>query len=154
MDPYHFYCPIEVRYGDLDPQGHVNNAKFLTYLEQARVAYFSKLGLWNNHSYMGTGIIVAEIRISYHRPILLGDPIEVGIRTARIGNKSLNMEYSIEHSQTRQIYAKASSIGVAYDYSAGHSIAVPESWRATITVFEGSLLKPGKSDVQSHSPER
>ena len=37
MSAYHFSYPIEVRYGDLDPQGHVNNAKYLTYMEQARV---------------------------------------------------------------------------------------------------------------------
>jgi len=154
MDHYYFYYPIDVRYGDLDPQGHVNNAKFLTYLEQARVAYFTKLGLWNNHSFMGMGIIIAEIRISYHHPIRLGDPIEVGLRTARIGGKSLHMEYSIEHSHTRQIFAKASSIGVAYDYAAGNSIEVPESWRTAITVFEGSLPSPAEPKTPSQSPER
>ena len=139
MDPYHFYYPIEVRYGDLDPQGHVNNAKFLTYMEQARVAYMKELGLWNGGSFLEFGLIVAEIRISYHKPVLFGDPIEVGLRTTRIGNKSLNMEYSIEHSQTRAVFARASSIGVAYDYALGQSIAVPDAWRAAITTYENDL---------------
>lgn len=139
MNQYHFYYPIEVRYGDLDPQGHVNNAKFLTFMEQARVAYVRELGLWSGGSFLGFGLIVAEIRISYHKPVLFGDPIEVGVRTVRIGNKSLSMDYSIEHSQTREVHAKASSIGVTYDYTAGYSIAVPESWRETITAYENTF---------------
>ena len=39
MTDFQILPPIEVRYGDLDPQGHVNNAKHLTYFEQARIAY-------------------------------------------------------------------------------------------------------------------
>ena len=38
MDDFKFHHPIEVRYSDLDPQGHVNNARFLTFFEQARVS--------------------------------------------------------------------------------------------------------------------
>ena len=45
MTHFNFYHPVEVRYGDLDPQGHVNNAKHLTYFEQARIAYMVELGL-------------------------------------------------------------------------------------------------------------
>jgi len=41
MTDFHYYCPIDVRYGDLDPQGHVNNARFLTYFEQAELATLS-----------------------------------------------------------------------------------------------------------------
>ncbi|NOY99067.1 MAG: acyl-CoA thioesterase, partial [Chloroflexi bacterium] len=39
MSDFHFYHPIVVRYGDLDPQGHLNNARYLTYFEQARIHY-------------------------------------------------------------------------------------------------------------------
>ncbi len=37
MTDFRFFHPVEVRYGDLDPQGHLNNAKYLTFFEQARV---------------------------------------------------------------------------------------------------------------------
>ena len=57
MADFRFYHPIEVRYGDLDPQGHVNNARYLTYLEQARICLHPPSGVmgweiilrnWNN----------------------------------------------------------------------------------------------------------
>jgi len=44
MAEFNYYHPIEVRYGDLDPQGHVNNARYLTYFEQARINYIAHLG--------------------------------------------------------------------------------------------------------------
>lgn len=38
MSRFGFYQPIEVRYGDLDPQGHVNNASYLTYIDQDKLS--------------------------------------------------------------------------------------------------------------------
>ena len=65
MDDYHFYHPIEVRYGDLDPQGHVNNAKFLTYFEQARIEYWIKMGFFTkDQSFMEIGVIVADVHLT------------------------------------------------------------------------------------------
>src|SRR5512142_1320449 len=90
MSDYRFYHPIEVRYGDLDPQGHVNNAKHLTYFEQARVAYMIALGLFTrDQSFMKVGIIVADIHITYLAPIRFGQNVRGGVRTAKIGNKSM-----------------------------------------------------------------
>ena len=74
----HFYHPIEVRYGDLDPQGHVNNAKHLTYFEQARIAYLVELGLFTKgQSFMEIGVILADVHITYLAPIYFGEPVKV-----------------------------------------------------------------------------
>ena len=47
MANFRFILPLEVRYADLDPQWHVNNTRYLTYLEQGRMAYLVHLGLWD-----------------------------------------------------------------------------------------------------------
>ncbi len=76
MTDFHFYHSVEVRYGDLDPQGHVNNAKHLTYFEQARIQYWVDLGLFRkDQSFMEIGVIVADIHIAYHAPILWQTPL-------------------------------------------------------------------------------
>ena len=54
---FNFYHPIEVRYADLDPQGHENNARFFSYVEQARVNYVKSLGLWGGGSFLDFGFI-------------------------------------------------------------------------------------------------
>jgi acyl-CoA thioester hydrolase len=137
MPKYRFYYPIEVRYGDLDPQGHVNNAKYLTYLEQTRAQYLSHLGLWDGQNFMEIGIILAEARVTFLAPVLYGQPVRVGACVSRIGNKSIHMRYSIEDAHNGAELATASSVLVAFDYQNSRSIPVPEAWRKAVADFEG-----------------
>ena len=136
MSNFRFFHPIVVRYGDLDPQGHVNNAAFLTYLEHARVAYVRHLGLWDGNSFLEIGIILARIELDYKEPILMTDAVEVGLRTSRLGNKSLDMDYVIRGINTGQVFAEAKTVQVAYDYQKGITIPIKDSWRKTLQDFE------------------
>ena len=138
MSDYRFYHPIEVRYGDLDPQGHVNNAKFLTYFEQARMAYWVKLGLFTkDQSFMELGIILADVHISYRAPVFYGQNIKVGVHVARLGSKSMTWKQNIVDADTGKELANGEVIMVAYDYKEEKSIAVPQEWREKIGAFEG-----------------
>jgi acyl-CoA thioester hydrolase len=136
MPEFRFYHPIEVRYGDLDPQGHLNNAKYLTYIEQARIHYIQHLGLWDGGSFLEIGMILADVHLTFRSPIHFGQPVRVGVRVSRLGNKSLNMEYRLEDASTGQELARGSTVSVAYDYQDGKTIPLPETWRKAITVYE------------------
>ena len=137
MADFRFYHPIEIRYGDLDPQGHVNNAKYLTYFEQARVTYWMDLKLFTkDQSFMELGVILADVHITYLEPIYFGQNIKVGVRVTRLGNKSMTWEQNIVDAGTGRELAKGEVIVVAYDYRAGKTIAVPQEWREKITEFE------------------
>jgi acyl-CoA thioester hydrolase len=138
MSDYHFYHPVEVRYGDLDPQGHVNNAKHLTYFEQARVAYMIGLGLFTrDQSFMKIGVIVADVHITYLAPVYFGQNVKVGVRTARIGNKSMTWEQNVMDADSGKELSKAELVIVTYDYETGKTISVPQEWREKISEFEG-----------------
>ena len=137
MTDFHFYHLIEVRYGDLDPQGHVNNAKFLTYLEQGRVFYLKQLKLWEGGSFMDMGIILADVQLTFRKAIQFGDPIRVGVCVSHIGNKSMTSEYRIEDVRDESEYATGTSVLVAYDYHLKHTVPIPEAWRKAIMQFEG-----------------
>ena len=136
MSKFRFYHPIEVRYGDLDPQGHVNNARYLTYMEQARVKYVRAVGMWDGGSFLHLGMIMADARITFKSPILWGQPIRVGVRIVRLGRKSMDSIYSIEDTQSGQILAEGSSVLVAYDYKSASTIPIPDHWRQIIAEFE------------------
>lgn len=140
MDEFKFYFSIQVRYGDLDPQWHVNNAKFLTYFEQARFGYLVELGLWDGRSFMDLGLIVADVHISYKAPIVLGQKVRVGVRVSKIGNKSLTYACQMEDGETHAILAVAEIIGVSYNYHTHATQPVPEDWRQKITKYEGATL--------------
>ena len=138
MSDFRFYHPVEVRYGDLDPQGHVNNAKHLTYFEQGRVAYMIELGLFTkDQSFMEIGVILADVHLTYLEPIYFGQNIKVGVRVARIGNKSMTWEQSIVDADTGKELSKGEVVIVTYDYKTEKTISVPQEWREKFQVFEG-----------------
>lgn len=138
MSEYRFYHPVEVRYGDLDPQGHLNNAKFLTYFEQARIQYWIQMGFFTkDQSFMEIGVIVADVHLTYLAPVYFGQDIKVGVRVAKLGNKSMTWEQNIVEADTGKELARGELIIVAYDYKDEKTIALPQLWREKIIEFEG-----------------
>jgi len=137
MTQFHFHHPIEVRYGDLDPQGHVNNATHLTYFEQARVAYMIELGLFTkDQSFMEIGVILADVHITYLEPIYFGQKIKVGVHAVKLGNKSMTWEQNIVDVELGKELAKGKVIMVTYDYRLEKTISIPQEWREKISKFE------------------
>ena len=138
MTHFNFYHPIEVRYGDLDPQGHVNNAKHLTYFEQARIAYWIKLGLFTkDQSFMEIGVILADVHLTYLEPIYYGQNIQVGVHVSKLGNKSMTWEQNIVDADTGKELARGEVVVVAYDYRKEETMSIPQEWRERIKKFEG-----------------
>jgi acyl-CoA thioester hydrolase len=137
MLEFRFHAPIEVRYSDIDAQGHVNNACYLTYLETARVGYLRNLGLWDGTSFLDIGTIVGDIHIRYLAPVNLTEQIQVDMSIVKIGNKSFTIAYQIVDPITGSVKATAESIMIAYDYHLQSSMPVSAEWREKIGAFEG-----------------
>ncbi len=138
MSDFRFYHPIEVRYGDLDPQGHVNNTKHLTYFEQARVAYMIELGLFTrDQSFMEIGVILADVHITYLEPIYFGQKIKVGVHAARLGNKSMTWQQIIVDADSGRELSRSEVVIVTYDYRQEKTIPIPHKWRERFIEFEG-----------------
>lgn len=137
MSNFRFHHPIEVRYGDLDPQGHLNNAKYVTFFEQARLQYFRHIGLFKEgQSFMDIGVILADVHIAYKKTVAWNMPVKVGVRMLKIGHKSITVEQTIVHAGTEEVFATGEVVMVAYDYYAEKSIPVPQEWRDMIQKFE------------------
>jgi len=137
MTTFRFVHPIEVRYADLDPQRHVNNAAVFSYLETTRAHYLEHLGLWNGSDFDAIGIIIAETSCRYLAPIAYGQPVEVAMAVTHLGTKSLTQDYLVRDSSTGSELATARAILVAYDYRQARSILIPPEWRRVIEAFEG-----------------
>ena len=139
MPNYNYSHPITVRYSDLDPQGHVNNARYLSYFEQARVAYIKHLQLWDGKSFLDFGVVLANAKVDFKIPILMSDDVKVKVCISRLGTKSLEMEYEITDKAETKTFATGSTTMVAYDYHKECTIPIPEAWREKIVEFERIL---------------
>lgn len=144
MSAFHFLYPLQIRYGDLDPQWHLNNAHTVTLIEQGRTAYLIHLGLWDGLDFDALGMIVADVHVTYLAPVTLRQKVQLGVRVARIGNKSLLFDYQLEDCDTGKPLATAKTVMVAFDYRSHQSIPVPDDWRKKIREFEGEEVdEPG-----------
>jgi acyl-CoA thioester hydrolase len=141
MPEEHFHILIPVRYSDLDAQGHVNNAQFASYMEQARLSYIQHLGLWSGKSFTDLPLIVADVHIAYRSPIKLGQVVVAHVWASHIGNKSLKLEYRLEDQETRRVFALAETVMVSYDYAGERSVPFSSTQREKIASFEGLLLE-------------
>jgi acyl-CoA thioester hydrolase len=127
-------CPVEVRFRDCDPMGHVNNAVYLTYLELARFAYWKAVEIGRLEGEVS--YIMARVEIDFRASAKTGDALDVGIAISGFGRTSFTMEYEIRDQEARLV-ATAKSVQVTYDYAAGKAVPVPDSVRARIAEFEG-----------------
>jgi acyl-CoA thioester hydrolase len=132
MDDDAFAVTVDVRYQDVDALGHVNNAIYATYLEEARVEYLPDV-LGDTGSLEA---VLANLEIDYRRPVTQADdPLTVRIEATDVGTKSVTFAYEVVASG--KIAAEATTVQVAYDGEARESVALPEAWRERIREFEG-----------------
>ena len=120
-----------VRFRDLDPMGHVNNAVFLTYIEQARVAFFAEAGAATGLEDMN--MIVARVEIDFKAPVRLGQEVEISVRASRFGTKSFDLDYELRVDG--DLVAEAKSVQVAYDYERREPVPLPADWREKLTAI-------------------
>ena len=135
MTEFRFSTSIRVRYSDLDAQGHVNSARYFTFMEEARLHYAQALGLWTAvKDFMGVGQIVAEATCTYIQPVFLGQTVDVAVRIARMGTKSMTTEYRLTVGADE--VATGRTVQVTYDYQNQRSIPIPDAWRQRIEAYE------------------
>jgi acyl-CoA thioester hydrolase len=121
---------LEVRFRDCDPMGHVNNAVYLTYLEQARFAHWRAAWGFDVEGLPADapGVILARAEIDYRRPARYGDTLEVRISLDRIGRTSFSYSYEVV-DQSDAVVALAKSVQVMYDYAAGRPVPLTDEMR-------------------------
>jgi acyl-CoA thioester hydrolase len=139
---YPFTVSIAVAFRDLDALGHVNNAVYLTYLEQARIGY--GLQLIGGGDVADLAFILAEATVSYLRPARFGDELLVGVRVSEIGTKSFVMDYNVQRRADSELIARGRTVQVWYNYQTGRSQPVPDSFRAAVA-HDNARLQPALS---------
>lgn len=133
MDEYGHTTEIETRFRDLDTNGHVNNAVYVSYLEQARAEYFDDvIGV----PLADAEIVLARLTLEYDAPISLGDAVTVHTRVPDLGESSFVMEYAVEAGDRSAATARTTI--VPFDPEAETARQLPEAWRDAIRDHEQS----------------
>jgi acyl-CoA thioester hydrolase len=138
LNDFRHSTEIQIRWGDMDALGHVNNAVYLTYLEQARVQYMADLRMWDARV-SKLGLIMARVVLDYKLPLLATDRmVTVFSRVSRLGSKSFDMAQIIARrvNDNYEAAASATITLVVFDYPANQSVPIPDEWRAAFAAYE------------------
>lgn len=126
--------PVQVRYSDLDANGHVNNAVFLTLLEVARMQIVRPRFAGSPRA------VVARHEIEYLNPIIwTSDPVVVDVWVSRIGRTSIDVCHRLR-SESDQTYAIATSVIVSRNAADERSCDISDDARAALAELAGPPL--------------
>ena len=127
MSEFSYETTVPVRFQDLDAVGHVNNAVYATYFEEARISYIEDV---LDIDAEDSGAVIAHLEIDYRRPIVDDDVVTVAVRTGEPGTSSIPMEYEIRTEEG--VAATGETVMVTTDYETGKTQPIPDAWRAEL----------------------
>ncbi|MBL8520028.1 MAG: acyl-CoA thioesterase [Betaproteobacteria bacterium] len=120
---------VPIRWGDMDARAHVNNAQYMRYFEEARVAWSQARGLRQDDQ---AGFIVAKATVDYHAALTWPGNVISQVYAARVGNKSFTLRQTLTAEAAASPAATAEFVVVWFDYAAGVSAALPAPLRAIL----------------------
>lgn len=135
-DQFRYWKTIEVRWGDMDAQGHVNNAMYFTYCESARVEMFRETGFRGKQAGSAVGPTLVHASCDFKRQVVYPAILDVGIRVEKIGQRSVKLVYGIFFQGTDELSAVATSVNAWVDYAANRAVEIPEEIRSAMAIYQ------------------
>lgn len=128
---------LQVRFRDCDPLGHVNNAVYLTYLEQARFNLWkAQMGFQARSGAelgpRGLGFILARVEFDFRAQAKYGDDLDVKLYLDGFGRTSFTYTYEIVNAATGQLVSTAKTVLVRFDYDAQKPAPLDEAFKAQL----------------------
>jgi acyl-CoA thioester hydrolase len=136
-DAYALVEPLSTRWADNDVYGHINNAHYYAWFDTAVNRALIARGLLDPHHGPLIGLVV-ESGCQYHRPLAFPQPVDLGLRIARLGTSSIRWEVGVFGPDTPEAAAEGHFVHVYVDRQTRRPQPLPGPWRAALT----DLLRP------------
>ena len=121
-----FRTPITLRWSDLDAFNHINNARYLTFLEQARIEWFETIGeAWVTED---SAPVVASATLNFKRPIEYPASVFVELFTEKLGNSSVVIGHRIV-GEDGTLHCDGHVVAVWVDRRSGKPVPLPAGVR-------------------------
>jgi acyl-CoA thioester hydrolase len=137
LNIFKFKFPLQLRWKDMDPLGHVNNAVFITYLETARSRFMLEACPgWDWHKHM---FLIGNVNVDFKNELLLtAENAQVLVRTSKIGTKSFVLEYAIvsEKNGETVLHASGTTTQIMFDMKTRRTVEVADWVRVSLNAFE------------------
>jgi len=142
LKDYRHSMEIPIRFMDIDALQHINNARYLNFLEESRIAYSQELlNVFN--SIQELNVLVARVEIDFLRPVLFGEKLQVYTKISKLGNKSFTFQSVITTTTKKGEFpaAKAVQTLVAFNPQTHKTAAIASELRERIMELEPDLIQ-------------
>ncbi|GAA0487568.1 thioesterase family protein [Streptomyces sp. NPDC046215] len=131
----HLYS-CSLRWSDMDAFGHVNNAVFISYLEEARIDFMFRLAPGEGSESFQGGSVVARHEIDYLRPLVHRHaPVTIETWVTKLGAASLTVACEVKDEE--QVYVRASTVVVPFDFERGRPRRITAEERMFLAEYLG-----------------
>jgi acyl-CoA thioester hydrolase len=118
---------VNVRFSETDALGHINNASYFVYLEEARIRFIESLGC--DMDTKGWNFILASIKCDFLSQGYFNQTLSIKTFVSKIGTKSFQLEHEIISTHTNELIAKGNGVMVYFDFEKQKSEPLPDSFR-------------------------
>lgn len=136
LDGFPVVIRVPVFWGELDAYGHVNNAVYFRWFEQARMEYFARCHFLETYERDRVGAILHSTACRFRRPVFHPDTVEIGTRVTDLQDDRFTMEYAVRSLGQGELVAEGTCVVVSYDYRANGKTVVPPQVRTAIEALE------------------
>ena len=131
-----FVYDVALRWSDMDVYGHVNNARFLTLYEEARVAMFFVGARERGLGTFEEGIVIARHEVDYLRPVDYGDPVRVEMWISELRAAAFTVSYELYDGDV--LASRAKSVCVPYNLEQGYPRRLTDAERDFLRPYVGA----------------
>lgn len=138
-EQFRYWKSIEVRWGDMDAQGHVNHTVYLTYCESARVELLRRIGFKGKLAGLDEGPTLVHASCDFKRQVVCPAKLDVGLRVEKISRRSFKMVYGIFFhglDGDSGLTAVAASINAWVNYTESRAVELPEEIRSALAEYQ------------------
>jgi acyl-CoA thioester hydrolase len=133
-----FRHTLETRFSDMDALGHINNAVYSTYFEEARLHMMRSLGLMRDPAQTELGWILARTEIDFRAISAWGDPLVAEIWLDSIGNSSFGLRQRIVRTSDTALIAEGRTVQVCLNYKDNKPVRIPDAWRDKLNTLKAA----------------
>lgn len=135
---YRFFHPYRVRYSEIDGQGVVYNAHYLTFFDVSIHEYFRALAheRYSDAKNTGCDFHVVKALVEFRTPLHFDDAFEVGVRASRLGRSSITFTLGVFLIGADEASATGEIVWAYTDQASRKSVPMADATRAAVMRFE------------------
>ena len=134
--PFHHVLPVQMRFTDIDMLGHLNNNVYLSFMDLAKVNYFSTVGM----DWRSLKAVVVHIGCDFYSPSYFNESLEVWTQVTSVSTHSFKMEQRIVNGVTGQTKCVGHTVMAGFDPATAKGQALDREWVKAVEQYEQRKL--------------